>query len=519
MTLEIQSLPESYDDLKVLAVSLIEALKEKSLEVESLKFQLLKLRRWRFGAQSEKLDTEQLALWQTELESDIAATEDKIRAHDVDAKSSSPAKGIPRREKLPEWLPRIEHRHAPESCICKQCGSRLIQIGEEISEQLDLIPAQFFVRQHIRPKLACRQCETLESPVLPNQPIDKGVPAPGLLAQVVISKYADHCPLHRQQNIYARLGVELSRSTMAGWIGQLEVLLEPVVDRMHEELIEERYLQADETPVPVLDPGNGRTATGYLWAYRSGPWSERQAVVFDFQADRGKRWPIQFLKGFAGTLQVDGYAGYNEVMQSASVIEAACMAHVRRNFYDVHQATKSPLAQHALLEIGKLYEIEAQARDLLAGERAVLRRAQAGPILDRFKAWLQQTLAQSPPRSALAKAAAYPLNRWLALTRYLDDAMINIDNNPVERTIRGVAIGRKNYLFCGSQGGGHRAALIYSLIESAKLNHLNVHDYFADVLRRLPDCRAKDLAVLLPYRWQPAAARNDKRAAEVHSSP
>jgi transposase len=511
MSLEIQSLPESYDDLKVLAVSLIEALKAKSLEVESLKFQLLKLRRWRFGPHSEQIDAEQFQLWQAELESDIAAIEDKIARHDAEAKTSSPAKRIPRREKLPDWLPRIEHRHDPESCTCKQCGSQLIQIGEEITEQLDLVPAKFFVHRYIRPKLACRQCETLGSPTLPNQPIDKGLPAPGLLAQVVISKYADHCPLYRQEGIYARLGMELSRSTMAGWIGQLEVLLEPLVDKMHEELIEERYLQADETPVPVLAPGTGRTATGYLWAYRSGPWSERQAVVFDFQLDRGKQWPKQFLKGFAGTLQVDGYAGYNDAIQSGNVVDAACMAHARRNFYDLHQATKSPLAQHALVEIGKLYDIEAEAKDLEAGERVALRRAAAEPIFERFKEWLQQTLAQSPPKSALAKATAYPLNRWAALMRYLKDGMINIDNNPVERAIRGVAIGRKNYLFCGSEGGGHRAALIYSLIETAKLNHLNVHDYFVDILTRLPDCRAKDLAAVLPYRWQPSAATNNTK--------
>jgi transposase len=500
--LESANLPDSYADLKSLTLSLIEALKLKSLEVEALKFQLLQLRRWRFGAQSEKLDAEQLALWQAELESDIAAAERKLAEHAPQAKSQGVEKRVPKRAPLPEWLPRVEHRHEPTSCTCAQCGAQLVEIGEEISEQLDMIPAKFFVQRHIRPKLACRHCESLHSPGLPNQPIDKGLPAPGLLAQVLIAKYADHCPLHRQQGIYARMGVQLPRSTMAGWIGELEVSLEPLVAVLHGELLGERYLQADETTVPVLAPGTGRTATGYLWAYRSGPWSERQAVVFDFQPTRGRQWPQQFLYGFAGVLQVDGYAGYHEVFESGKVIEAGCAAHARRKFYEVHEQTKSPLAHYALLEFAKLYAIEAEAKELTSTERAALRRARAGPILGDFKPWLEQTLAHAPPRSALAQAIGYTLNRWTALLRYADDGMLNIDNNPVERTLRGVALGRKNYLFCGSNGGGHRAALIYSLIESAKLNHIDPYAYLVDILTRLPICRTKDLPALLPHRWQ-----------------
>lgn len=513
MHLESASLPDSYADLKAFTLSLLEDLKHKALEVESLKLQLLQLRRWRFGAQSEQLDVEQLALWQAELEADIAATESKLAEQQPEGKSQAPAKRIPKRAKLPDWLPRVEHRHQPASCTCAQCGATLIEIGEEISEQLDMIPAKFFVQRHIRPKLTCRHCATLHSPALPNQPIDKGLPAPGLLAQVLVAKYADHCPLHRQEGIYARMGVELPRSTMAGWIGQLEVLLEPLVDALRGELLAERYLQADETTVPVLAPGTGRTATGYLWAYRSGPWSERQAVVFDFRPNRGKQWPTQFLHGFAGILQVDGYAGYNEVFTSGKLIEAGCMAHARRKFFEVHESTKSPLAQRALLEIAKLYAIEAEVTELTPARRAALRRARAGPILDGFKGWLDQTLAQAPPRSALAKAIGYTLNRWKALRRYLDDGMLNIDNNPVERSIRGAVLGRKNYLFCGSQGGGHRAALIYSLIESAKLNHIDPYAYFVDILTKLPTCRARELAALLPHRWQPARALPRQLAA------
>jgi len=506
MHVESASLPDSYADLKALTLSLIEVLRHKSLEVESLKFQLFQLRRWRFGAASEQLNAEQLALWQAELEADIAATESKLAEHELEPKATTPAKRVAKREKLPDWLPRVEHRHQPASCNCAQCGAPLLEIGEEISEQLDMIPAKFFVHRHIRPKLACRQCQTVHSPALPNQPIDKGLPAPGLLAQVLIAKYADHCPLHRQEGIYARMGVELPRSTMAGWIGYLEVLLEPLVEVLRGELLAERYLQADETTVPVLAPGTGHTATGYLWAYRSGPWSARQAVVFDFQLNRSKQWPLQFLHGFAGILQVDGYAGYHDVFRSGKVIEAGCVAHARRKFYEVHEATKSPFARHALLEIAKLYAIEAEAKDLIATERAALRRARAGPILDGFKHWLEHTLAQAPPRSALAKAIGYTLHRWTALQRYLDDGMLNIDNNPIERTLRGATLGRKNYLFCGSEGGGRRAALIYSLIETCKLNRIAPYIYFVEILTKLPTCRAKDLPELLPYHWQPNRA-------------
>lgn len=521
MAFEIASLPENYNDLKAFTVCLLASvseqthrlehqaaeLKSQGLYIEKLKFELARLKRWRFGAQSEQLDAEQLALWQTELEADIAAASQKLEQSSPVSATAAKPKGIPKRERLPDWLPRVEHRHELASCTCSQCGLPLTQIGEEIAEQLDVIPAKFFVHRHIRPKYVCRSCETVIAAPMPNQPIDKGLPAPGLLAHVVISKYAHHLPLHRQQGIYANLGVELARSTMAGWIGQLEGWLAPVVGRLREEMIRERYLLADETPVPVLEPGSGKTATGYLWAYRSGPWSELQAVVFDFQLSRGGEWPKRFLQGFAGTLQVDGYAGYNTVFAGDKVIEAGCLAHARRQFYEVHQATQSPIASQALAEIGKLYLIERELKELSAQERSRLRQARAGPILEAFKHWLEGVYAKSPPRGALAKAIAYSLNRWRALTRYLDDGMLNIDTNPVERCIRPIAVGRGNWLFCGSEGGGRRAALIYSLLHTAKLNALNPHDYLVDILTRLPTCKARDLDSLLPLPQRSPLAR------------
>jgi transposase len=237
----------------------------------------------------------------------------------------------------------------------------------------------------------------------------------------MVSKYADHSPLHRQGIGYGRMGMPLATSTMAGWLGKTEVLIEPLVDLLHRGLLREGCLQADETTVPVLNPGSGKTATGYLWVYRSGPWSERPAVVFDFQPHCRKEAPEAFLRSFEGTLQVDGYAGYNGIFESGKVIEAGCVAHARRNFYEVHEATKSPLAKQAIIEIAKLYEIEAEAKTVKPDERRLLRQSRAGPILERFKQWLEKTLRGVPPRSSLAKAIGYALNRWVALTRYIDD--------------------------------------------------------------------------------------------------
>jgi hypothetical protein len=273
-----------------------------------------------------------------------------------------------------------------------------------------------------------------------------------------------------------------------------------------EKLTAERLLHADETPVPVLDPGAGKTATGYLWAYRSGPWSSLQAVAFDFAMSRASEWPQRFLAPFTGTLLVDGYAGYNAVLRRPHMIEAACMAHARRPFHEIAQATGSPIARNALIEIGKLYVIEREVKHLPPEQRASERRARAGPLLGEFKRWLDETYAKSPPRSAIGNALAYSINRWTALTRYLDDGWLNIDNNPVENAIRGIALGRKNWLFAGSEAGGRRAAQFYTLIESAKLNGINPHAYLTHVLSQLPTAKAKDLDALLPwnYRTQPS---------------
>jgi transposase len=480
-------------------------IKEQAAHIEKLKFQLARYQRWRFGASAEGLSAEQLALWQADLDADIAMVESRLDALTPE-KPAAKDRRQPKRRPLPESLPRVEERHDLASHDCPACGQGLEQIGEEVSEQLDLIPAKFFVRRHVRPKYCCRHCETVHTAEMPAQPIDKGVAAPGLIAHVAIGKYLDHQPLYRQESQFARLGVALPRSTMAGWFGELEVLLEPAVACLSKHLLDEDILHADETPVPVLDPGAGKTATGYLWAYRSSPWSKLQAVAFDFAMSRGRDAPNRFLEPFRGTLLVDGYAGYGDILKKPEVIEAGCWAHARRQFFEVWQATKSPTAQTALGEIAKLYEIEAEAKALSAEERASQRRERAGPILAKFKHWLEATYARSAPRSALGRALLYAINRWRPLQRYLEDGNVNIDNNPVENAIRGVALGRKNYLFCGSEGGGHRAALFYSLIETAKLNGVDPYAYLVHLLTRLPTAKAKDLDALMPWNFRSEAS-------------
>ena len=483
-------------------------LKEQSALIEKLKFELARLKRWRFGKSTEGLSAEQLALWESELDGDIAALEARLDALQAGKKRAGgqeddEPKRQPKRRPLPEALPRVEVLHDLASKDCPDCGQSLERIGEEVSEQLDIIPAKFFVRRHVRPKYCCRHCERLHTAALPAQPIDKGIAAPGLISHVAVGKYLDHQPLYRQEAQFERMGVAIPRSTMAGWFGELEVLIDPLVGRLIEKLVAERVLHADETPVPVLDPGAGKTATGYLWAYRSGPWSALQAVAFDFAMSRASEWPTRLLAPFTGTLVVDGYSGYNAVLRRPEIIEAACMAHARRPFYEIAQATGSPIAQNALIEITKLYVIERAVKHLPPEKRAGERQARAGPILAEFKRWLDKTYAKSPPKSAIGKALAYSIHRWPALIRYLDDGWLNIDNNPVENVIRAIGLGRKNWLFAGSEAGGRRAAQFYTLIESAKLNGINPHAYLTHVLTKLPTAKSKDLDALLPWNYRP----------------
>lgn len=494
---------------QALAASLQE-LNEANALAEKLKFELLRYRRWRFGKKSEALSADQIALWEAELDADIEAIEQRLENLQSKLAGEKPApKRVAKRQALPASLPRLEEVLEPESTSC--CGVRMTRIGEDVAETLEMIPSRFWVRRRIRGKWACRCCERISMAPVESAPIDKAIAGASVLANVVVSKFVDHQPLHRQEAIYARMGVAIPRSTMAGWLGRIGVSVQPLVELLAERAIATGALQADETPVPVLDPGSGKTATGYHWAYRTLPSDPVQAVVFDFAASRSQMHPNRMLAGFAGTLQVDGYAGYNEILRKEAVTEAGCWAHARRKFVDVFEATKSPVAQEAIRRIAALYKIEHEIDD--AGEattleRSRLRESRAGPLLEELYAWLVAIHAKSPPRGSLAKAIQYTLNRWAALTQFLKDGRLPLDTNAVENAIRPIALGRRNWLFAGSEAGGVRAAQIYSLLGSARLAGLQPLDYITDVLQRMPTARKRDLEAMLPWNWKPSTARD-----------
>ncbi len=475
--------------------------------VEKLKFELLRYRRLRFGKKSESLGAEQIALWEAELDADIEAL--KKRLADIAAargEGKPKDKDKPRRKMLPATLERVEEYLEPDSTTCG-CGQAMVRIGEESGETLQLIPSRFYVKRTIRGKWACRCCQTLTMAPAPSAPIDKAIAGTSVIANVIISKYADHIPLYRQEGIYARMGVAIPRSTQAGWIGHSGVLFEPLTDLLAQHVVARSALQADETHVPVLDPGAGKTTKGYLWAYRTLPSDTVQAVLFDFAMSRAQAHPNRALANFTGTLQVDGYSGYNEVLARAHMIEAGCLAHARRKFVDVFQASASPVAREAITQIAAFYKIEHEFdSEHPAGsihERQRWRETHTAPLLKIWHEWLRLTHERSPPRSSLAKAIQYSLNRWEALNRFVHDGRLPLDTNAVENCMRPVALGRKNWLYAGSEAGGKRAAQMYTLISSARMNGHEPLAYLTDILDRLPTARRRDLDAMLPWNWQP----------------
>jgi len=509
-------LPDDVEGLKRLARAALAALQTKTLEVEKLRLQLARLRRLRFGRSSEKLDGEiaQLELMLEELET-TAPTPLVIAASAEASPSSASDEGRkPARRKLPEHLPRETVVHAPPTA-CPECGGHMRRLGEERSEVLEYVPGHFKVIEHVRPKVSCRGCEAIRRAPAPDLPIERGRPGPGLLAHVLIGKYCDHLPLYRQSEIYAREGLEVSRSTMAGWVGRAAFELAPLVEAIGAHVMGAGKVHGDDTPVRVLAPGTGKTRTGRLWVYvrdeRPFAGSAAPAVLYRYSEDRKGEHPRQHLAAFRGTLQADGYAGFNELYRAGECIEVACWAHVRRKFFDIHAANGAPLAREALERIGVLYGVEREARGKPPEERRSLRQSRAGPLLDELKAWFEAVLPELSGKSELAGALRYALTRWTALTRYRDDGHLEIDNNIAERAIRGVALGRKNWLFAGSDAGGERAAAIYTLIETCKLNEIDPRAWLSHVLARTATHPAKRIDELLPWHW--GAAAQTKRAA------
>jgi transposase len=470
----------------------------KDLKIQALTLELARHKRILFSHKSEAFTPEQRDLFQETWEADLEAMTDE--AEQLREPADRPRRKPAGRKALPPELPRVEHRHEPESCTCGQCGQALVKIGEDVSEQLDVEPARFFVHRHIRPQYACRACETVTAAPVPAAVIDGGLAAPGLHAWVLIQKYQDHLPLYRIEQISERHGVAIARSTLAEWVGRIGVALQPLAERLAERLKEGNILHADETPVQQLDPGAGKTKRAYLWAYRSnGLDTGPPMVVFDYQGGRGGQHAQSFLHGWKGHLMVDDYSGYKALF-GRGIVELGCLAHARRKFFDLHAANAHPSAAEALSRIGELYAIEAEGRDLDIAARRALREREAGPKLEALHDWLVALRRTTPDGGALARAIDYSLKRWPALARYVEDGAYPIDNNPVENAIRPVCLGKKNWLFAGSERAGKRAAAIQSLLATAKLNGIEPYAWLKDTLEKLPAWPNSRIDELLPLR-------------------
>lgn len=478
-------------------------------EIEHLKFIIAKFRRMQFGRRSEQMDDTlaQLELALEELEcvraeqgaGDESAASPAVA--EAGPEADTPAK--PRRKPLPDHLPRESVEHLPTDCCCPDCGAALKKLGEDVAEVLEYVPASFKVIRHVRPKLACTACDHIIQASAPSRPIAKGLAGPGLLAHVLVAKYCDHLPLYRQSAIYAREGIELERSTLAGWVGQCNQLFRPLLNALKQYVLSATKLHADDTPVPVLAPGEGKTKTGRLWTYvrddRPAGDEHPPAVWLAYSPNRRGEHPQGHLKSFQGILQADAYGGFDALYADGRIREAACWAHVRRKFFDLHKAHASPVAAQALQRIGALYGIETSIRGRSPPERLAVREARARPLLISLHDWLQETLRGLSQKSALAEAIRYALKLWPALIHYAGDGRIEIDNNAAERSLRAIAVGRKNYLFAGSDAGGERAAAIYSLIGSARLNGIDPEAYLRFVIERIANHPVNRVAELLPW--------------------
>jgi transposase len=513
MDIDLAALPDDVETLHVMVRRLAAErsdLAEAKAEIERLKLIIGKLQRHQFGRRAEHLDDDQLQLGFEDLNADIARVEARLPPQTAKTSVREPRS---ERASLAAHLPREDVRLDIEHDACPGCGGALHAIGETVSEMLDHVPARLRVIRVCRPRYGCRTCGTIHQAPAPERPIAKGLASAGLLAHVLVAKYADHIPLYRQSQLFARHGVELERSTLANWVGGACWWLEPLQKRLGEHLFASAKLFADDTPVPVLDPGRGRTRTGRLWVYARDdrPWGgpAPPAALYLYSPDRKAERPAAHLAQFKGVIQVDGYAGFEKLTAGGDIQLAACWAHARRKFYDVHEATASPIAEEILRRIAALYAVEDTIRGHTAEARSGVRLARSKPLAEGLKVRLEHELHRVPPRGALAEAIRYALSRWPALCRFLDDGRIELDTNTVERAIRPIALGRKNHLFAGSDGGAQRRATVASLIATSKLNAVEPFAYLKDVLERMTNGHPmRRIDELLPWNWKPSDLLN-----------
>ncbi|MGH8830279.1 MAG: IS66 family transposase [Polaromonas sp.] len=490
-----------------------QAIKWRDAKIESITFQLARLKAWKFGAKTERMNAEQrsifeetLAADEASLEAQLAALQPSLPAQDGKTPDKEPRRQ-PKREALPPHLPRVDTRIEPEDTHCPEpeCGQPMVRVGEDISERLDIVPAQFFVQRQIRGKWACRCCQLMVQEPALAQVFDNALPTPGLQAHTAVSRFVDHIPYYRQEQINARSGVHTPRSTLAAWGGQTGAQLLPLYEAHREFVLGSRVVHADETPIGLLDPGAGKTKKAYMWAYARGAFEDKPGVVYDFCAGRGGKYPHEFLKGWTGTLVVDAYSGYDATLSLEGRITANCLAHARRKFDELVKANASAVAAQAIQRIAWLYRIEADARDLSCEQRLQMRQERSKPLWQELHAWLQLERTRVPDGSAIAKAIDYSLNHWQALSRFLSDGAVPIDNNHIENQIRPWALGRRNWLFVGSQLAGERAAVVMSLLQTVKLYGHDPWAYLKDVLTRLPTQLNSRIEELLPHQWHSAS--------------
>ena len=495
-------LPNDIPTLHRMVQQLLSNVNEQARQIVDLQTQLEWFKRHTFGRRSEKLDTNQLTLFEgatdTEDQENASAESDPTLI-DVVKKSKNHRNG---RRPLPAHLPRerIEHHPPEEELVCPCCGQAKQVMGEEVTEELDYVPASFIVRQHVRLKYVCKHCqEGVVIADLPPRPIDKGRPGTGLLAHVLTSKYCDHIPLHRQEGIFKRHGVDIHRSTMCDWVRDCAHLLSPIVHYMKQMILQSKVINTDDTPVPILDGSRTQTRKGYLWAYIA----DKRTVVFDYTPTHSRDGPVALLGDYGGYVQADAYQGYDAFFENGDATEVGCWAHTRRKFYDAR--TTDPRRAHEMLAlIGKLYDIEREAKqnELDASAIKELRQQHSKPILAEIRSRLEDWSIEVLPKSPIGQAVSYARGQWKALNRYLDDGDLEPDNNLAERVLRTVAIGRRNWMFAGSDTGAQRAAVIYSLVATCKLCDIDPFAYLRDVLDRVSTHPASRIADLTPLGWK-----------------